>query len=53
MNREYESVYNSMRFSAALNIVLGIVLLTTGIVSGILLLISAGRLMNGKSRILF
>lgn len=48
-----EFVYNRMRFSGALNITLGILLLIVGVVSGVMLLISGGRLISGKSRILF
>ncbi len=48
-----EMLYRSMRFSGAVNITLGIILLVVGIVSGVMLLISGGKLLNGKSRILF
>ncbi len=53
MNNEQEAVYRSMRFSAVVNIVLGVLVLVTGVVSGALLLVSAGKLLNGKSHILF
>ena len=48
-----EIVFRSMRFSGALNITLGIIILVVGIASGIMLLISGGKLLSGKSRILF
>ncbi|MBO6149392.1 MAG: hypothetical protein J6O55_08640 [Lachnospiraceae bacterium] len=53
MNNEQEAIYRSMRFSAVVNIVLGVVVLVTGVVSGTMLLISAGKLLNGKSQLLF
>ena len=48
-----ELIYRNMRFSGALSITLGIIILTIGIVSGVLLLISGGKLMAGKSRVIF
>ncbi|MBQ6966599.1 MAG: hypothetical protein IJP84_01700 [Lachnospiraceae bacterium] len=47
-----ELVYKRMVFSGALNVTLGIVLLVVGIVSGIMLLISGGKLLRGKSRLM-
>jgi len=42
-----------MRFSGTVNIIIGVLLLVVGLVSGILLLISGGKLITGKSRIIF
>ena len=53
MSNENELVYKSVRFSAVVSIVLGIIAVTVGLVSGVMLLISAGRLMKAKSRIMF
>ncbi len=47
-----ELIYKRMVFSGALNVTLGIILLVVGIVSGIMLLISGGKLLKGKSRIM-
>jgi len=48
-----ELIYRNMRFSGAVSITLGIVILTVGIVSGVLLLISGGKLVNGKHKVIF
>ncbi len=48
-----EMIYRSMRFSGAVNITLGVIILVVGVVSGIMLLISGGKLLSGKSRIIF
>lgn len=48
-----EKVYKTMSGSGALNIVLGVVTLVTGIAAGVLLIISGARLLSGKSKILF
>ena len=48
-----EHIYRSMRFSGTVNIILGVLLIVVGVVSGILLLISGGKLITGKSRIIF
>ncbi len=50
-NNEY--IYRSMRFSGAVNIIIGVLLLVVGVVSGVLLLISGGKLISGKSRLIF
>ncbi len=42
-----------MRFSGTVNIIIGVLILVVGLVSGILLLISGGKLITGKSRIIF
>ena len=42
-----------MRGAGALNIVLGVISLVVGIAAGVLLIISGGKLVSGKSRILF
>ena len=41
------------RGAGALNIVLGVISLVVGIAAGVLLIISGGKLVSGKSRILF
>ena len=48
-----EKIYKAMGRAAALSIILGVVLIVVGLTSGILLLISGGRLLIGKSKILF
>ena len=53
MSNENELVYKSVRFSAVVSIVLVIIAVIVGLVSGVMLLISAGRLMKAKSRIMF
>lgn len=53
MNSDNEKIYRSMKFSAAVNITLGIVMIVCGIAGGILLLISGGKLLSNKSKILF
>lgn len=47
-----EKIYNAMRNTGALNIVLGIVTLVIGITSGILLIISGANLLKKKSSVL-
>ena len=47
-----EKIYKIMRGAGALNIVLGVISLV-GIAAGVLLIISGGKLVSGKSRILF
>lgn len=48
-----EKIYKVMRGAGALNIVLGVISLVVGIAAGVLLIISGGKLVSGKSRILF
>ncbi len=48
-----EKIYKIMRGAGALNIVLGVISLVVGIAAGVLLIISGGKLVSGKSRILF
>lgn len=48
-----EKIYKIMRGAGALNIVLGVISLVVGIAAGVLLIISGGKLISGKSRILF
>lgn len=48
-----EKIYKIMRGTGALNIVLGVISLVVGITAGVLLIISGGKLVAGKSRILF
>ena len=53
MNSDNEKIYGAMKFSAAVNIVLGVIIIVCGITGGILLLISGGRLFSNKSKIMF
>ena len=48
-----EKIYKIMRGAGVLNIVLGVISLVVGIAAGVLLIISGGKLVSGKSRILF
>ena len=48
-----EKIYKIMRGAGALNIVLGVISLVVGIAAGVLPIISGGKLVSGKSRILF
>ena len=48
-----EKIYKAMGRAGALSIIFGVVLIVVGLTSGILLLISGGRLLIGKSKILF
>ena len=44
-----EKIYKIMRGAGALNIVLGVISLVVGIAAGVLLIISGGKLVSGKS----
>lgn len=48
-----EKVYRIMKGAGAANIALGVISLIVGIVSGILMIVTGGRLIAGKSKILF
>ena len=48
-----EKVYKIMGRSGALAIVIGVISIVAGVAGGVLLLISGGRLLTGKSKILF
>ena len=48
-----ERVYKVMRGTGAWNIVLGILGIVVGVAGGILLIISGGILLSGKSKILY
>lgn len=48
-----EKIYKTMNGAGALNIVLGIVAIATGVSAGVLLIISGAKLIAGKSKILF
>ena len=48
-----EKIYKTMARCGAGNVALGIVVLVTGITSGILLLVSGARLLKRKSEITF
>lgn len=48
-----EKAYKTMSRVGALNIAVGIVVLVSGIVSGVLLIVGGGRLHKNKSDIMF
>lgn len=48
-----EKVYKIMGRSGALAIVIGVISIVAGVAGGVLLLISGGKLLAGKSKILF
>ncbi len=48
-----EKTYKTMNGAGALNIVLGIVAIVTGVATGVLLIISGAKLLAGKTKILF
>lgn len=48
-----QKVYKVMKGAGAANIAVGVVTLVVGLVTGILLLVTGGRLIAGKSKILF
>lgn len=48
-----EKVYKTMGGTGAWNIVLGIVVLTVGVASGVLLIIGGAKLLAGRSKVLF
>ena len=48
-----EKAYKTMKRSGALNIVAGILSIVAGLTGGILLIISGGKLLARKSKVLF
>lgn len=48
-----EKVYNTMRWTGACNIALGIIVLVTGVAVGILSIVSGSVLLKRKSNIIF
>lgn len=48
-----EKVYKTMGGTGAWNIVLGIVVLTVGVASGVLLIIGGAKLLAARSKVLF
>lgn len=48
-----EKLYKVMKGAGAVNIVLGVVSLVVGVASGVLLIVNGGKLLAGKSHILF
>jgi len=48
-----EKTYKTMSGAGAADLALGIVVLVTGIVAGILLIINGARLLKGKSDLMF
>lgn len=48
-----QKVYKVMKGAGAANIAVGVITLVVGMVTGILLIVTGGRLLAGKSKILF
>jgi len=48
-----EKIYNTMKSVGVWNLVLGILLILAGIVTGVLLILNGGRLLKKKSDLLF
>ena len=48
-----EKLYKTMGISGACNITIGIISIVTGVVSGILLIITGARLLKKRSEIMF
>lgn len=48
-----QKVYKTMKAAGAANVAIGVVTIVVGLVSGILLIVTGGKLIAGKSRILF
>ena len=48
-----EKVYKTMNGAGAMNIVLGVIALATGIAMGVLLIISGSKLLARKSNLMF
>ncbi|MDF2870326.1 MAG: putative rane protein [Anaerocolumna sp.] len=48
-----EKIYTTMKSVGVGNIVIGILLIVTGITSGVLVIVNGGRLLRKKSEILF
>lgn len=48
-----QKVYNTMKLAGAANIAIGVISVVMGIVCGILLIVTGGRLLARKSNILF
>ena len=48
-----EKVYTSMRRGGVVNIVLGILTLIGGIVSGVILIVNGGKLLHDKLKVFF
>ena len=48
-----EKVYKTMRSVGAGNIALGIIMIVTGVVTGVLTIIGGARLLNDKKNIMF
>jgi len=48
-----EKLYKKIKLSGTLNLVLGIIMIVFGIASGVMLIVSGGRLLSHKSDTLF
>ncbi len=53
MNGVNEKTYNTMTFGGIMSVVVGIIILATGIVTGVLLMVSGAKLIKDKSNIIF
>lgn len=49
---ENERIYKSLKRAGVANLVLGIIVLVTGLVTGILMVVNGGRLLSNKKHIL-
>lgn len=47
-----EKIYNTMSKSGACNLVLGIVILVTGIAAGVMMIVNGANLLKKKSKIM-
>lgn len=48
-----ETMYKSMRNTGAANIVVGILTIIGGIVSGVMMIVAGGKLLHNKSKVLY
>lgn len=48
-----QKIYKVMKGAGAANITMGVITLVVGLVTGVLLIVTGGRLIAGKSKILF
>ncbi len=48
-----EKVYKTMKTAGAANIAIGVIYIVTGVASGVILLVSGGRLLKEKKKLTF
>ncbi len=48
-----EKVYKTMGCTGAWNIVLGVIVMVVGVAAGVMLIVSGGKLLADKSKVLF